>query len=217
MLAVVAVGLLVVQRQAADDARGERDDLAATAATERDARLAAAQFGEAFFTFDFRDMEATTATILSMVTDEYAENFEANRIPGLNDLFASAQISTTATTEQVYLGQVSDGHVQAVAVVDVLGGDELASRDIAEPAAPPRPPAGGRRVVGRRGQHPPAGDRRPRRGAHRRFDHHDDDDLPRPARGALLAADPGVAGGADALVVVAAAGVERVVPVPPSR
>lgn len=130
VVALAAGALALVQALRAGDATEERDALSSAAAEERDARLAAARFGEVFFTYDHRDVEAPTAALLELVTDDYARAFEEQRLPGVSELFASTELSTTGTAEEVFLGEIRDGAVRATVVLDVLATGQLDERTL---------------------------------------------------------------------------------------
>lgn len=130
VVALAAVVLAVVQSGAAGDARDERDAVTAAQDDERSARLVAAQFGETFFTYDHRDVEASTEALLGLVTDEYAQAFQEQRLPGVAELFASTELSTQGTAEDVFLSEIGEGQARAAVVLDVLATGQLETRTL---------------------------------------------------------------------------------------
>lgn len=118
-LLVVAVALAVLQTQRVGDASDERDRLAAAAADRQAATLVAAQFAEAFFTYDFEDVDASTATVLGLVTDDYAARFEAENVPGLQDLFGDVALVSAGVPEEVVVGDIEGDTARALARVDI--------------------------------------------------------------------------------------------------
>jgi hypothetical protein len=118
-LLVVAVALAVLQTQRVGDASDERDRLADAAADRQAATLVAAQFAEAFFTYDFEDVDASTATVLGLVTDDYAAQFEAENVPGLQDLFGDVALVSAGVPEVVVVGDIEGDTARALARVDI--------------------------------------------------------------------------------------------------
>lgn len=117
LLAAVVVGVL--QFAAAGDAADDRDELQAVDDDERDARLVAAQFAEVFLAYDFNRPEASNDAVLALVTDEYAATYQANRVPGVTELFADTQLVSSGEAQDVYLTPVSDSSAKAVVVLDL--------------------------------------------------------------------------------------------------
>jgi hypothetical protein len=130
VVALAAAALAVVQTTAAGDAREERDAVTAAQDDERSARLVAAQFGETFFTYDHRDVEASTEALLGLVTDEYAQAFQEQRLPGVAELFASTELSTQGTAEDVFLSEIGEDQARAAVVLDVLATGQLETRTL---------------------------------------------------------------------------------------
>jgi hypothetical protein len=124
LLLVIACGVLWVQ------ARSEADDANAALADTRDLRLVAAQFSEAFFTFDHNDPGSAGDAVLALVTDAYAADFTESRLPGLTELFQNTELTTVGTAQEVFVTAIADDAARAVVVVDVEATGELGGRTL---------------------------------------------------------------------------------------
>jgi Mce-associated membrane protein len=112
VLVVGAVALAVTQGRDADDLRAERDE-------RREVARVAAAFGEAYLSYDFEDVDASSERVLALTTAAFAEDFEATRAPGIEAVFADIETSTRATTTDVYVGDIGEQSARALVVVDV--------------------------------------------------------------------------------------------------
>jgi hypothetical protein len=138
-LPVVLAALLVltavfafVQLQRAADATDERDVLDAAADDRQAATLVAAQFAEAFFTYDFDDVEASTSAVFGLVTDEYREDFETENVPGLQDLFGDVALVSTGVADEVVVGEIDGDTARALARVDIDTHEQGVDRTLAD-------------------------------------------------------------------------------------
>ena len=118
-LLVGALALALVQTSKAGDAADQRDELEATANDRQAATLVAAQFAEAFFTYDHADVEGSTARVFALVTDEYRRNFEEENVPGLEDLFGEVALVSSGIADEVYVGEIDGDTARALARVDI--------------------------------------------------------------------------------------------------
>jgi hypothetical protein len=118
-LLVAAMALALVQSSKAADAADERDRLADAASDRQAATLVAAQFAEAFFTYDFEDVDASTANVLTLVTDEYAEDFQSENVPGLQDLFGDVALVSAGVADEVVIGEIDGDTARGLARVDI--------------------------------------------------------------------------------------------------
>ena len=118
-LLAAAIALAIVQTGRASDAADERDALDAAARDRQAATLVAAQFAEAFFTYDFEDVDASTEAVLGLVTEEYAEDFQSENVPGLQDLFGDVALVSTGRADQVVVGEVDGDTARGLARVDI--------------------------------------------------------------------------------------------------
>ena len=122
LLAVLLVAAAVVatlQFVAAGDAEDERDDLAAAEDDDRAARLVAAQFAEVFLAYDFNRPDASDDAVLALVTEEYAATYQANRVPGVTELFTNTQLVSSGSAQDVYLTSIAESSAKAVVVLDL--------------------------------------------------------------------------------------------------
>lgn len=115
VLAVLALGAVVaavLQAGDASDLRDERSD-------RREVQRVASAFGVAYLSYDFDDVDASSEAVRALATDAFAAGFEETSAPGIQELFASNQTRTTATVEEVFVGDVSDGRARALVIADV--------------------------------------------------------------------------------------------------
>ena len=117
--AVLALGLVVAAGAFGVARWLEARDLRAERSDRREVAGVAAAFGEAYLTYDFSDVEASSAAVRALATDAFAAGFEETSAPGIQELFASNQTTTVATVEEVFVGDVDDGRARALVVVDV--------------------------------------------------------------------------------------------------
>lgn len=119
----VVAALLVAAAVAAGAVAVAKTGDASRLEDERDARrevaAASATFGEVYLTYDFDDVDASSDRVLELVTPDFAEDFADTRAPGIEELFASLETSTQATTTEVFVGDVTDDIARALVVVDV--------------------------------------------------------------------------------------------------
>jgi hypothetical protein len=127
LLAVaVAAGAMAVARSGeAGDLRDERDD-------RREVARVAAAFGAAYLSYDFDDVEASSAAVTELATEAFAESFADTSAPGIEELFATLQTSTVATTDEVFVGDVGDGRARALVVVDVAASSTASSQELSD-------------------------------------------------------------------------------------
>lgn len=111
-VAIVAVVVAVLQAGDASDLREERAD-------RREVRRVAAAFGEAYLSYDFDDVDASSEAVRALSTDAFAAGFEETSAPGIQELFASNQTRTTASIGDVFVGDVEDGRARALVIADV--------------------------------------------------------------------------------------------------
>lgn len=127
-LAVVAVAAGVV----ALGASGDADDLRSERADRREVARVAAAFGEAYLSYDFDDVEASSAAVTALATEAFAESFAETSAPGIEELFATLQTSTVATTDEVFVGDVGEGRARALVVVDVAASSTASEQQLSD-------------------------------------------------------------------------------------
>ena len=111
-LAAVSVALAALGWSEASDANAELDHAA-------DARRVAAEFGEAYLSFDTDDVEGATGRLLMLATETFADEFESTRAPSIEELFAAGDTVTRASVQDVFAGEVDDERTRALVVVDI--------------------------------------------------------------------------------------------------
>ena len=110
--AALAVVVAVQQAGRADDLAAERDE-------RREVATVAAAFGQAYLSYDFRDVAGSGDRVLELVTDAFAADFEQTRVPGIEAVFAEIETTTEATTKEVFVSDIGSGTARALVVVDV--------------------------------------------------------------------------------------------------
>jgi hypothetical protein len=120
VLAALGVVALVAALTLALQQRSRADDLDRDAADRHAVATAAARFGEVYLSYDFASSDGSGGAVLDLVTPKFAAEFKANRAPGIEELFTNLGTSTTATTDEVFVGDVSGDHARALVVVDVV-------------------------------------------------------------------------------------------------
>lgn len=111
-LAAVSVALAALGWSEASDANAELDDAA-------DARRVAAEFGEAYLSFDTDDVDGATDRLLTLATKTFADEFESTRAPSIEELFAAGDTVTRASVQDVFAGEVDGDRTRALVVVDI--------------------------------------------------------------------------------------------------
>jgi hypothetical protein len=111
---------------------GEADDLRDERADRREVARVAAAFGAAYLTYDFDDVEASSAAVTDLATEAFAESFAETSAPGIEELFATLQTSTVATTDEVFVGDVGDGRARALVVVDVAASSTASEQQLSD-------------------------------------------------------------------------------------
>lgn len=111
-LAAVSAALAAVGWSEASDANAELDDAAG-------ARRVAAEFGEAYLSFDTDDVEGATDRLLTLATETFADEFESTRAPSIEELFAAGDTVTRASVQDVFASEVEGDRTRALVVVDI--------------------------------------------------------------------------------------------------
>lgn len=111
-LAAVSVVLAALGWSEASDANAELD-----AASE--ARQVAAEFGEAYLSFDTDDVDGATDRLLNLATKTFADEFKSTRAPSLEELFAAGDTVTQASVQDVFASEVDGDRARALVVVDI--------------------------------------------------------------------------------------------------
>jgi hypothetical protein len=111
-LAAVSVALATIGWNEASDANAELDDAAA-------ARRVAAEFGEAYLSFDTDDVKGATDRLLKLATQTFADEFKSTRAPSIEELFAGGDTVTRASVQDVFAGELDGDRTRALVVVDI--------------------------------------------------------------------------------------------------
>ena len=84
-----------------------------------DLRRSAGEMAEAFFTWDHRDLDAHRDRVLELATgsfrNEYDEQFDAS----IRDVITTAQSTSQAFVNDVYVSEIDEERAEAVVVVDL--------------------------------------------------------------------------------------------------
>lgn len=111
-LVVVLLVLVVVQQRRIGDLEDE-------VGVADDVRLRAAEFAEAYLTFDSTDVRASLEAVLPFLTEEFAREYEADRSPAVEELFAGLETSTEVDVVGVYLADLDRAQAQVLVVIDL--------------------------------------------------------------------------------------------------
>lgn len=111
-LAAASVALAALGWSEASDANTELEDAT-------DARRVAAEFGEAYLSFDTDDVDGATDRLLTLATETFADEFESTRAPSIEELFAAGDTVTRASVQDVFAGEVDGDRTRALVVVDI--------------------------------------------------------------------------------------------------
>ena len=111
-LTAVSVALAALGWSEASDANAELDDASR-------ARRVAAEFGEAYLSFDTDDVDGSTDRLLSLATEAFADEFESTRVPSLEELFSAGDTVTRASVQDVFAGELDGDRTRALVVVDI--------------------------------------------------------------------------------------------------
>lgn len=84
-----------------------------------EARVAAAEFGSAYLSFEGGKVDEAGERLLSMGTEDFVEEYESARLPSVESLFADNDVSTRAEVTDVFTTGIEDFRVRAVVFVDV--------------------------------------------------------------------------------------------------
>lgn len=101
----------------ADVARSRLHDAQAAAAVRQQVMATAAAAGTALFTYDYRDLAATQARILSLATGAFAQR-ESGRNAAVQEELRRERATGSAVVQQVAVSDVSAGQANALVVVD---------------------------------------------------------------------------------------------------
>lgn len=84
-----------------------------------EARIVASEFGSAYLSFEGGRVDEAGERLLSMGTEDFVEEYESARLPSVETLFASNEVSTRAEVTDVFTTGIEDFRVRAVVFVDV--------------------------------------------------------------------------------------------------
>jgi len=119
IVAAVAMVLAVGLGAVALAKNGQVDDLAKERDERREVARVSAEFGEAYLSYDFDDVDGASDAVVALASEAFAEDFADTRAPGIEELFANLKTSTKATTTEVFVSDVGDRQARSLVVVDV--------------------------------------------------------------------------------------------------
>ena len=119
IVATIALAGAVLATIVAVNQSNRADDLAQERADRRAVATVAAAFGQAYLSYDFRDVAGSGDRVIALVTDDFAADFEQTRVPGIEAVFAEIETTTVATTREVFVSDVGRDSARALVVVDV--------------------------------------------------------------------------------------------------
>jgi hypothetical protein len=92
---------------------------------------ASGRFASALLTYDYQDLATAKKRVLALSTGKFRKEYTQAFDNGLDTLFRETQARSAGTVSEVFVGQIADGTVTTIAVVDAVA----------------RGSAGGRRLV----------------------------------------------------------------------
>jgi hypothetical protein len=82
-------------------------------------RRAAGEMAEAFFTWDYQDLDAHRDRVLSLSTGSFRKEYEEQFDAGIRDVITQTKSSSKAFVQDVYVSEVEEERAEAVVVVDL--------------------------------------------------------------------------------------------------
>jgi hypothetical protein len=119
IVAAVAMVLAVGLGAVALAKNGDANDLADERDARREVARVSAEFGEAYLSYDFDDVDGASDAVVALASEAFAKDFADTRAPGIEELFANLKTSTKATTTEVFVSDVGDRQARSLVVVDV--------------------------------------------------------------------------------------------------
>jgi Mce-associated membrane protein len=119
LVAAVGLGLLAaVLGGRLNDERSER----------RAVQDASGRFASALLTYDFNDLPRAKQRVLALSTGKFRREYEQAFDGGLDTLFRETQARSAGTVTDVFVGEIEDGSVTTIAVVDAVARGTTGSR-----------------------------------------------------------------------------------------
>jgi hypothetical protein len=82
-------------------------------------RRAAGEMAEAFFTWDYEDLDAHRDRVLALSTGSFRKEYEEQFDAGIRDVITQTKSSSKAFVQDVYVSEVEEERAEAVVVVDL--------------------------------------------------------------------------------------------------
>jgi Mce-associated membrane protein len=92
--------------------------LAEEKASRRAVATAAASFGRALLSYDYRDLQAARDRVLALAGEDFAKTYDEAFTGGLEGVIAKLHASAVATARDVYVAEIDGSRAKAVAVFD---------------------------------------------------------------------------------------------------
>lgn len=119
LVAALGLGLLAaVLGGRLSDERSER----------RAVQEASGRFASALLTYDFNDLPRAKQRVLALSTGKFRREYEQAFDGGLDTLFRETQARSAGTVTDVFVGEIEDGTVTTIAVVDAVARGTSGSR-----------------------------------------------------------------------------------------
>jgi Mce-associated membrane protein len=94
------------------------DRLAGRDRVRRDVAHTAGSFGQALLSYDYADLGAARTRVLSLATDNFAQNYTSAFTNGLSAAITSVQARASGTVRKVYVADVNGDTADAVVTLD---------------------------------------------------------------------------------------------------
>jgi hypothetical protein len=82
-------------------------------------RRAAGEMAEAFFTWDYEDLDAHRDRVLALATGSFRNEYEEQFDASLRDVITTARSTSEAFVQDVYVSEIDEERAEAVVVVDL--------------------------------------------------------------------------------------------------
>lgn len=126
VLLAVVLGLVALLAAAA--AASYASTLNSERNEEQDVREVSGRFAAALLTYDFEDLDAAKKRVLDLSTGKFRREYEQAFDGGLDKLFRETQARSAGTVTDVFIGEIEDGSVTTIAVVDAVAKGSVGSR-----------------------------------------------------------------------------------------
>jgi Mce-associated membrane protein len=118
---VAAIGFGLLAAVLGSRLNGERRD-------RQEVEDTSGRFAAALLTYDYNDLAAAKKRVLALSTGNFRKQYEEAFTGGLDTLFQSTKATSAGTTKDVFVGDIANGTVTSIAVVDAVAQGTTGSR-----------------------------------------------------------------------------------------